>query len=361
MDETVFIARPDAGDAAGHRRAPAGGARRGDRRGAGRHGRAGLPAAHRAAGPAAPAAWPGGPMPWAVLAPLTVCGSAWGRCSAAPRWRRSRSPTRREPRRWPAAARDLGARQPGVRGWSPARAPAGRQRGAVPVGAAGAGAADGAAAVRARASWCSAVVLFLAGFAISPTLIASVAWIEEIVPADRITEGITVFTTGLGAGVAPGAALVGVVVDASGASASYWVPAVAGLLGARAWPSGVRPPRAAPAGERNHRPPDRPRERGPGRARPGPARSPGGRAAAACAAPTRAAAPPRTRPGRRTAPGPAAGSGGLSSRKRAVVPARRACCELGAVPAQLRAQLGLGARRVDARPRASATRAVSAT
>jgi len=76
------------------------------------------------------------------------------------------------------------------------------------------------------------VVLFLAGFSISPTLIASAAWIEEIVPADRLTEALTVFTTGLGAGIAPGAALVGVVVDASGASAAYWVCAVAGLAGA---------------------------------------------------------------------------------------------------------------------------------
>ena len=77
-----------------------------------------------------------------------------------------------------------------------------------------------------------AVFLFLSGFAISPTLIASFAWIEESVPADRLTEGITVFLTGLAAGLAPGAALVGLVVDAAGASASYGVTAVAGLLGA---------------------------------------------------------------------------------------------------------------------------------
>jgi len=77
-----------------------------------------------------------------------------------------------------------------------------------------------------------AVVLFLAGFAISPTLIASVAWIEETVPGGRITEGITIASTGLAAGVAPGAAAVGVVIDRSGASAGYWVPAVAGLAGA---------------------------------------------------------------------------------------------------------------------------------
>jgi MFS family permease len=74
--------------------------------------------------------------------------------------------------------------------------------------------------------------LFLSGFAISPTLIASFAWIEETVPAGRLTEGITLFTTGLAAGLAPGAALVGLVVDAHGASASYWVTVVAGLLGA---------------------------------------------------------------------------------------------------------------------------------
>jgi MFS family permease len=77
-----------------------------------------------------------------------------------------------------------------------------------------------------------AVVLLLAGFAISPTLIASTGWIEEVVPGDRLTEGMTIFTTGLAAGVAPGAAAVGVVVDAYGASASYWVVAGAGLVGA---------------------------------------------------------------------------------------------------------------------------------
>lgn len=92
------------------------------------------------------------------------------------------------------------------------------------------------------------LVLFLAGFAISPTLIAATAWIEETVPATRITEGITVFSTGLVAGVAPGAAVVGAVVDQAGASAAYWVPAFAGLGGAvialaTAWP--VRPRRRA--------------------------------------------------------------------------------------------------------------------
>jgi predicted MFS family arabinose efflux permease len=77
-----------------------------------------------------------------------------------------------------------------------------------------------------------AVVLFLGGFAISPTLIAGFAWVEETVPASRTTEGITLFVTGLGVGVAPGAAVIGRVVDMAGASASLGVTAAAGVLGA---------------------------------------------------------------------------------------------------------------------------------
>jgi predicted MFS family arabinose efflux permease len=109
-----------------------------------------------------------------------------------------------------------------------------------------------------------AVVLFLAGFAISPTLIAAVATIEEMVPANRITEGITLFTTGLGAGVAPGAAAVGVVVDAAGASASYWVTSGTAVAGAAiAFGTAFV---STPSARRDHRPPDRPGEGRPGAA-----------------------------------------------------------------------------------------------
>jgi MFS family permease len=74
--------------------------------------------------------------------------------------------------------------------------------------------------------------LFLVGIAVSPILISSVAWIEETVPPRRLTEGISITTTGLYVGLAPGAALVGAVVDRAGASASFWVPAGAAVLGA---------------------------------------------------------------------------------------------------------------------------------
>jgi len=77
-----------------------------------------------------------------------------------------------------------------------------------------------------------AVFLFASGFAISPTLISACALLEQAMPRGRVTEGFTMFTTGLGAGLALGAALVGTVVDRWGASAGFWVPAGAGLLGA---------------------------------------------------------------------------------------------------------------------------------
>lgn len=73
--------------------------------------------------------------------------------------------------------------------------------------------------------------LFLAGFAVSPTLIAAVAWIEETVPARRLTEGISIMTTGLYIGLAPGAAIAGAVIDRHGASASFWVPVLAAAGG----------------------------------------------------------------------------------------------------------------------------------
>ncbi|MGH9270926.1 MAG: MFS transporter, partial [Ilumatobacteraceae bacterium] len=74
------------------------------------------------------------------------------------------------------------------------------------------------------------VVLFAAGFAISPTLIATVSLVEQTVPRTRLTEGISWVSTGIGAGVAPGAAISGQVIDASGASVAYLVPVASGIL-----------------------------------------------------------------------------------------------------------------------------------
>jgi predicted MFS family arabinose efflux permease len=75
------------------------------------------------------------------------------------------------------------------------------------------------------------VLLFLAGFAIAPTLIAEVSLIEQTVPPGRLTEGIAVLHTAMAAGIAPGAALAGLVVDAHGPHVAYLVPLGSGLIG----------------------------------------------------------------------------------------------------------------------------------
>ncbi len=75
-----------------------------------------------------------------------------------------------------------------------------------------------------------AAVLFVAGFAIAPTLIAQMSLAEQSVPPSRLTEGMAVLHTGLVAGVAPGATLAGVVVDAHGASSAYLVSVGAGFV-----------------------------------------------------------------------------------------------------------------------------------
>ena len=75
------------------------------------------------------------------------------------------------------------------------------------------------------------VVLFVAGFAIAPTLIATMSLTEQRVPPGRLTEGMAFVQTGIVAGVAPGAAIGGAVVDASGASTAYLVSVAAGFLG----------------------------------------------------------------------------------------------------------------------------------
>jgi predicted MFS family arabinose efflux permease len=82
--------------------------------------------------------------------------------------------------------------------------------------------------------WLMGVALFVAGFAIAPGLIASFSMVQQHVPSARLTEGMAFVHTGLAAGLAPGAAIGGHVVDASGASAAYVVSATAGLVAALA-------------------------------------------------------------------------------------------------------------------------------
>jgi MFS family permease len=74
-------------------------------------------------------------------------------------------------------------------------------------------------------------LLLLSGFFIAPTLIASVAVTQALVPASRLTEALGWTSTGLAAGVAAGAASLGHVVDVFGARAGFWgVVTIGGLL-----------------------------------------------------------------------------------------------------------------------------------
>ena len=75
-----------------------------------------------------------------------------------------------------------------------------------------------------------AVVLLLGGLAISPTLIAAMSLAEQVLPPARLTEGMAFIQTGLAVGLAPGAAVAGMVIDDAGASPAYLVCLVGGAL-----------------------------------------------------------------------------------------------------------------------------------
>jgi MFS family permease len=77
-----------------------------------------------------------------------------------------------------------------------------------------------------------AVVVFIAGMAISPTLIAGFSLVEAEVPQSRLTEGLAWISTALNVGVAMGAALAGPVIDEAGASVAYAVALGSGVLAA---------------------------------------------------------------------------------------------------------------------------------
>lgn len=78
--------------------------------------------------------------------------------------------------------------------------------------------------------WAMAALLFVAGFAIAPTMIASMSLAEQSVPPSRLTEGMAFLQTGVVAGVAPGATLAGLVIDAHGASPAYLVAVAGGFV-----------------------------------------------------------------------------------------------------------------------------------
>ncbi|MFF8386175.1 MFS transporter [Streptomyces kanasensis] len=77
-----------------------------------------------------------------------------------------------------------------------------------------------------------AVALFVAGLAIAPTMVTTMALVEAHVPRGKLTEGMTWTGTGLAVGVALGTSTSGWAVAEHGAAAGYAVPGVAGVLAA---------------------------------------------------------------------------------------------------------------------------------
>ncbi|TJZ41564.1 MFS transporter [Streptomyces piniterrae] len=99
-----------------------------------------------------------------------------------------------------------------------------------------------------------AVALFVAGLSIAPTMVTTMALVEEHVPRSKLTEGMTWTSTGLAVGVALGSSAAGWVVDAAGAARGYLVPCAAGALAALVAAAGhgrlrPRPRTAAPVAE----------------------------------------------------------------------------------------------------------------
>ena len=75
-----------------------------------------------------------------------------------------------------------------------------------------------------------AVAIFISGLFFAPTLIVSMALVEQIVPASRLTEGMTWLITGLSIGVAIGAASSGWMIDHFGATSGFYVALAAGAV-----------------------------------------------------------------------------------------------------------------------------------
>ena len=85
-----------------------------------------------------------------------------------------------------------------------------------------------------------ALMFFVAGFAISPTLISGFALMESLVRPGQLTEGLTWLSTGILLGVTLGTALAGRLIDEVGASRAFSLPVVSGAVAAVAAYAGAR-------------------------------------------------------------------------------------------------------------------------
>ena len=141
------------------------------------------------------------PMPWRQLLPVALISFALGGLFGSTEvvtvaFADSDSATRRSPACCSRCGRS--AR------WSPASSPARSPGGAGPATRMRIGVVALTALMAPTpligSSVAMGVLLFLAGFAIAPTLIGAVSFIEQTVPASRLTEGIAMLHTTMAAG-----------------------------------------------------------------------------------------------------------------------------------------------------------------
>ncbi|MBP6117476.1 MAG: MFS transporter [Neisseriaceae bacterium] len=78
--------------------------------------------------------------------------------------------------------------------------------------------------------WFLSGVVFVAGIFFSPTMIIAMGLVQKIVPEAKLTEGLTWMVTGLGIGVAVGAAIAGSVIDQFGTTSAFGITLFAGLV-----------------------------------------------------------------------------------------------------------------------------------
>lgn len=74
------------------------------------------------------------------------------------------------------------------------------------------------------------LVLFVAGIAVSPTIITAMALVEKLVPSSKLTEGMTWAITGIGIGLAAGSSAAGWVIDTYGPTSGFLVSIAAGIV-----------------------------------------------------------------------------------------------------------------------------------
>ncbi|MBU4213723.1 MAG: MFS transporter [Cellulomonas sp.] len=75
-----------------------------------------------------------------------------------------------------------------------------------------------------------AVAMLVTGLTIAPTIINGNALVSLLVPATRLTEGLTFLGTSIGVGVSVGSAVGGAMIDAHGARGGFLVTVAAGVI-----------------------------------------------------------------------------------------------------------------------------------